>query len=170
MTELPATLEGPPPGALTTPLWWEDRALLRPEEAARRDRVMRAYFLGKDWDRNEEFQLKRRLVCESHRLLPAFPFLVDDEWEVVSGMTNLGRGDLLFTDGACRFAVVEVKFIDVGRTGHTARVKRTRSRGLVIEQARTYARAMVERLGQPGLVRAFTWTNEDPDGPVEIQL
>ena len=82
-----------------------------------RDVVLRAFFAGKDWDENPEFKLKRALVLNVPAELSRFSFLVDDEWEVEPGNTNLGRGDLLFTDGEGAFAVVEVKFIDLGRPG-----------------------------------------------------
>jgi hypothetical protein len=64
--------------------------------AKRRDTILRAFILGKDWDTNDEFILKRRLVRQSRHmpqgalleqqnihtlLLEPFPYLVDDEWE-----------------------------------------------------------------------------------------
>lgn len=130
-------------------------------EHTHRDRVLRAFFAGKDWDENPEAQLKRQIVLEGHPDLARFPFLVDDEWEVHPGATNLGRGDLVFTDGQGAFAVVEVKFIDLGRTGPTVRAKRTESRGKVIEQARSYAALLKSR--HPDLVNEvvpYTFTNE----------
>jgi hypothetical protein len=139
-------------------------------EAIRRDGILRAFFEGKDWDENEEFVLKRDLIRRSRELLPAFPFLVDDEWEVVSGMTNLGRGDLLFTDGSGNVAVVEVKFIDTGRSGSTARAKRTDSRKKVMEQARTYADHVRFRYPGVGEVRAFAYTNEQPERVTDASL
>lgn len=129
-------------------------------EAERRDQVLRAFFEGKSWDDNEEFKLKRHLVLNSASMLPGFPLVVDDEWEFVPGQTNHGRGDLVFTDGKGAFAVVEVKFIDLGRTGKTARKKRTDSRGKVVEQALRYANIAVERYAASQPVRAFTYTNE----------
>ena len=126
-----------------------------------RDRVLRAFFTGKDWDENPEAKLKRQLVLEGHPELARFPFLVDDEWEVYPGATNLGRGDLVFTDGQGAFAVVEVKYIDRERTGRTARAKRNDSRGKVVEQARLYAARLHGRY--PELVRMvepFAFTNE----------
>ena len=137
-------------------------------EAKGRDRVLRAFFQGKDWDRNDEFMLKRNLVLRSHELLPAFPFLVDDEWDVVAGQTNNGRGDVVFADGEGAFAVVEVKYIDLERSGRTARAKRTDSRGKVLEQARTYAVAAAHRYQATGGVLALAYTNESPDVLVEV--
>lgn len=137
-------------------------------EAERRDRVLREFFVGKDWDHNDEFILKRSLVLRSGELLPDCPFVIDDEWDVLPGHTNHGRGDLVFTDGEGGFAVVEVKFIDNDRSGRTARVKRTKSRGLVVDQARTYGEIVARRDGATREVIAFTYTNEDPDRVVEV--
>lgn len=136
-----------------------------------RDRVLRAYFAGKDWDENPEAKLKRQLVLDGHPVLARFPYLIDDEWEVCPGATNLGRGDLVFTDGQGAFAVVEVKYIDRERTGRTARAKRNDSRGKVIDQARSYAAMLSCRYPQDvvaaepyaftnesGLERVMTWS------------
>lgn len=65
-------------------------------ELQRRNRVLRDYFEGRDWDENNEYALKRHLVLNSDRLLPAYPLLVDDEWEVEPNRDQAGRGDLLF--------------------------------------------------------------------------
>jgi hypothetical protein len=128
--------------------------------AMRRDQVMRGFFEGKDWDRNDEFLLKRHLVVHSSQLLPGFPFLVDDEWDVGPGKTNKGRGDLVFADGEGAFAVVEVKFIDLARSGKTARAKRNDSRGKVVDQAVDYGKKLYERYGPTSTVEAYSFTNE----------
>lgn len=126
-----------------------------------RDRVLRSYLAGRAWDRNPEFMLVRAFVEEGHNEIRAYPFLYDYEWEVHPGFSNGGRGDLVFTDGQGNFAVVEAKFIDNDRTGRTARVKRTKSRGQVREQALTYAAALRGILGEGAVsVRAFSLTNE----------
>ncbi|MFT4623632.1 MAG: hypothetical protein ACI8PZ_002288 [Myxococcota bacterium] len=137
-------------------------------EAERRDRVMRVYFDGKDWDRNDEFALKRDLVRRSHDLLPHHPFLVEDEWDVVSGHTNHGRGDLVFTDGEGRFAVVEVKYINLTSSGATARRRRTKCRRQVHQQAQAYAAVIRDRHDAVGPVLAFAYTNERPDTLVAV--
>ena len=124
----------------------------------RRDEVLRAYFLGKDWDRNPEFGRKRAVVTEGLPDLAEFPFLIEDEWELSPGHTNEGRGDLVFADGAGRFAVVEVKDINFERSGRTARSKRTSSRKLVKEQALRYAEAYCKRQSGAVEVVAFTLT------------
>lgn len=127
-----------------------------------RDRVLRAYLTGRTWDQNPEFQLARGLVLDGHAELAAFHLVFDYEWEVTPGHTNGGRGDLVFTDGAGSYAVVEVKFIDKGRSGSTARSKRTDSRKRVWEQASTYAWALNAVLGEAASnIRSFTLTNED---------
>lgn len=132
-----------------------------------RDRVLRSYFAGRDWDENPEFKLKRHLVLKGDPALADWPYVIDDEWEVWPGNTDQGRGDLLFSDGAGRFAVVEVKFIDLGRTGATARSKRTDSRGKVADQARVYAQALPTRYpDQVAAVAAFAFTNEQGLVPV----
>jgi Holliday junction resolvase-like predicted endonuclease len=124
-----------------------------------RDRVMRAYFEGRDWDQNPEFQLKRQLVLEGASELSAFPYLLDDEWEVVPGATEGGRGDLLFGDGQGGYAVVEVKYMNPLGGGRTARTARNKKRKKVEEQARTYAEAV--RRQHPGAeVRAFVLTDD----------
>ena len=38
------------------------------DECKRRDGVLRAYIVGRDWDRNDEFMLKRELVLRSAEL------------------------------------------------------------------------------------------------------
>ena len=126
-----------------------------------RDRVIRAYLVGRKWDTNPEFGLLRDLVTNGHPDLVAFPYVYDYEWEVQPGFSNAGCGDLVLTDGLGNFAVVEAKFIDNDRSGNTARVKRTKSRSQVRDQARTYADALQRILGDEAMsVRAFSLTNE----------
>lgn len=126
-----------------------------------RDRVIRAYLSGRTWDSNPEFGLVRELVVGGHPDLTAFPFLYDYEWEVQPGFSNGGCGDLIFADGAGNYAVVEVKFVNLDRTGRTTRVKRTKARSQVREQAQTYAAALQQILGDRAVsVRAFFLTNE----------
>ncbi len=130
-------------------------------DLAERDRVIRTYIQGRSWDTNPEFMLIRAFVSEGHADLAAYTHIHDYEWEVDPGHSNGGCGDLVLTDGAGNFAVVEAKFVDTGRSGHTARVKRTKSRSQVREQARTYADALRRILGDELLtVRAFSLTNE----------
>ena len=125
-------------------------------EAERRDRVLRAYFAGRDWDEGAEAKLTRELALASREVLPDYPFLIDCEWEEVPGRTQDGRGDLLFTDGEGRYAVVEVKSI-LGSGQNTNR------RTQVEKQARRYLAAARKRF--PGEeVEAFVYT-DDPMCP-----
>ncbi len=133
------------------------------EETRRRDAILRGYFSGRDWDAVGEYGLKRTLVLQ--RLLGAYPYVIDDEWEVVPGHTNHGRGDLVFTDGEGRFAVVEVKYIDlesIHRHGPTKRTSNRKKRRKVEDQAREYAAQLIPRLPAGAEVTAFIFTNEDP--------
>ena len=125
-----------------------------------RNRVLRAYFAGRTWDKNPEFQLICDFINAPHNSHTAFPLVFDFEWEVAPGHPNEGRGDLLLTDGAGRFAVVEAKHIDA-RSGPTARVKRTKSRGHVREQAVQYAWAVArDSDANANEVSAFVLTPE----------
>jgi hypothetical protein len=129
-------------------------------EAEHRDRVLRAYFEGRDWSGGAEFTLIRELVISGHALLEGFPFLVDYEWEVEQGRSQEGRGDLLFANGEGNFAVVEAKWIDLDSSGKTSRRRRTGHRGKVFDQAYFYAeQAWLAFDAQT--VEAMTLTNEE---------
>jgi hypothetical protein len=99
------------------------------EECCRRDAILRAYLVGRDWDLDAEQGLRRSLVLRSAEWLAGYPFLVGVEWRAPDG----SPGDLLFFDGAAGFAVVEVKAL-----GSRERTKR---RGDVERQARSFAAA-----------------------------
>ena len=47
-----------------------------------RDRILRAYFSGRNWDKNDEYLLKQHFILRSTQLLPKYLYLVEDEWEV----------------------------------------------------------------------------------------
>lgn len=126
------------------------------EEAQRRDRIWRNFFAGVDWDRGEEFALTRQLVLDENNALAPWPYLVDWEWEVVPGASNLGRGDLLFTDGEREYAVVEVKYIDKDSSGPTARTRRKTKRGKVARQAN---RLMHRKASQNGKTASYVSTS-----------
>lgn len=136
------------------------------DEIQRRNQVLRDYFKGRDWDRNEEYLLKRELILVSDQLLPKYPYVIEDEWEVEAGRADQGCGDLVFTDGSGFFAVVEVKWIDVISSGDTASNKRTKKRKAVKEQAIKYAEIYEQKLTaiNPDLINqvvAYVYTNED---------
>lgn len=133
-----------------------------------RDQVLRAYFAGRNWDVVGEYDLKRELVLSSPQLLPDYPFLVDNEWECEPGRADEGRGDLVFTDGKGRFAVVEVKYLVLnehgsadGRNSNTRRNSNTKKRRKVEDQAREYAKKLQVKLGKAQSVEAYYFTNDD---------
>ncbi|MFT6821092.1 MAG: hypothetical protein ACJATT_004921 [Myxococcota bacterium] len=125
-------------------------------EAKRRDSVLRAYAIARDWDLSVEARLTRTLIQASYELLPKYPFLIDWEWEEVPGQSQDGRGDLLFFDGLAAYAVVEVKCISGSGTN-------TRRRNAVEKQALRYQVAAQTRF-PGGHVVAFVFT-DDPDYP-----
>jgi len=130
-------------------------------EIGHRDRVLRAYFQGRDWDGNNEYALKRKLVMNSPELLPDYPFVLGDEWEAEPNRGEQGKGDLIFSNGEGRFAVVEVKWIDLVRTGKTVRTGRNKDRNKVREQAEKYRDILAAKLGPDCHVEGYYFTNED---------
>lgn len=142
-------------------------------EAQRRDRVLRCWFEGRDWSKSPEYQLARSLVMEPPEILQEFAFVVDYEWEVVEGFSQLGRGDLVFTDGLASYAVVEVKYVEGGRWGGSGRNRRNHmreKRRKVEEQAWTYAHAWLRQHPDARSVSLFLLTNVyglHPYGKVE---
>ncbi|MGB3311234.1 MAG: hypothetical protein WBG32_19445 [Nodosilinea sp.] len=129
-------------------------------DMVRRDQVLRAYFAGRDWDDNNEYALKRHLVLHSHELLPGYPLLIDDEWEAAPNRNQEGKGDLLFADGEGRFAVVEVKWLDLDDSGKTAKTRRTHKRKKVKDQAAGYVCCLAQRLETFTLIEGYWFTNE----------
>ncbi|MCU0569897.1 MAG: hypothetical protein MUF49_25410 [Oculatellaceae cyanobacterium Prado106] len=144
-----------------------------------RHKVLCTYFEGRDWDRNGEYVLKRELVLMREQLLPNYPYVIEDEWEVEPGRTDKGRGDLVFSDGMGRFAVVEVKWLDLldheqsesTRNGDTRRVSNRKKRRKVEKQALEYAKAYEETQLREDVtvlqVEAYLFTN-DYDRPKRI--
>ncbi|TVQ06772.1 MAG: hypothetical protein EA368_16195 [Leptolyngbya sp. DLM2.Bin27] len=139
-------------------------------DIVRRDQVLRAYFAGRDWDDNNEYSLKRKLVLHSHELLPSYPFLIDDEWETEPNRNQAGKGDLLFADGKGRFAVVEVKWLDCDNSGKTAKTRRTQKRKKVKDQAVDYANSLAERLKIFAQIEGYWFTNECEKPQLEMCL
>jgi hypothetical protein len=123
-----------------------------------RNRVLRAYFRDRNWDENDEYLLKQQLVQHSTILLPEYPYLIEDEWEVETSKSDKGKGDLVFASEYSCFAVVEIKYIDLISTGHTSSTRRTAKRQAVKKQAVDYAATYARRYLQN--VEAFTFTNE----------
>lgn len=132
-----------------------------------RDQVIRTYIKNRNWDKNNEFLLKQKLLLNSDQLLPKYPFVVEDEWEVEFGRSDSGLGDLIFTDGNGNFAVVEIKYIDKLNSGDTASNRRTKKRQKVREQSVKYANIY----GKNSFIKsmkAFIFTNENSE-PIEIK-
>jgi hypothetical protein len=96
-----------------------------------------------------------------------FPYVAAFEWPAVEGRDDLGRGDLVMTNGYGIFVVIECKYIDK-ETGKTARQRRRNQRNMVKEQAADY-RDLYQRLKPDAVVLACSYTNEgllfmDKDG------
>lgn len=76
------------------------------------DKTIRSYILARTWEKNPEFLLVRQVVknlTKKKLELRKFKYLYDYEWEVEPGLTNKGKGDLIFTDGKSSFLIVECK-------------------------------------------------------------
>ena len=104
----------------------------------------------------------------SKTLMPMYPYVVEDEWEVIADKSDEGMGDLVFTDGNGNFAVVEVKYLDLYSTGGTASSRRTKKRQKVKEQAVKYAEIYRKKKFVKS-VKSFIFTNE-MKRPREIRL
>lgn len=133
-------------------------------EAQRRNQLLRQFFEGKDWDRSEAYQLKRELVLRSSELLPDFPLLIDDQWEVQTGKP--GRGDLIFADLEGNYAVVEVRHLEQDRPSRAprggARSGIPTPRSQMVEAARRHAMA-VASWDDVDIALAFTYSSDDHD-------
>lgn len=134
------------------------------QEIKHRNFVLRSYFEGRNWDLNSEYIIKQRLVLDSDRLLPQYPYVVEDEWEVTPDRSNEGKGDLVFTDASGCFAVIEVKHININSFGGNSSTKRTLKRKTVKEQAIIYAEHYIKLASNQQMcvkqVSAFIFTNE----------
>ena len=123
-----------------------------------RNKVLRKYFNDRNWDKNDEYLLKQKLVRYSTELLPEYPYLIEDEWEVEIGKSDEGKGDLVFANEHDCFAVVEIKYINHKSGGRTSSTRRTTKRSKVKEQAIKYGHIYAKQ--SSGKVEAFIFTNE----------
>ena len=123
-----------------------DPVMMTLAEARHRDVILRGYIEGKDWELDGEQKLVRHLVCNSRKLLPAWPILVGYEWGPPGGT----RGDLLFFDGEASFAAVEVKSLAKAPN---------KKRNLVEKQAREAER--VSALWRDALVTPLVYTDDE---------
>jgi len=118
------------------------------------DRLLRSRY-AQTWQEACEERLKQELLEDAGPFHEEFPLLCADEWEVCSGMTNFGVGDLVFTDGHGGYAVVEVKWIVSG-----GKSRRNYKRRKVREQAHRYACAWARRFPDACRVVGYTFTDE----------
>ncbi|KAJ3051641.1 hypothetical protein HK097_007341 [Rhizophlyctis rosea] len=90
-----------------------------------------------------ECDLKRRMIRKPPSDFPIV--VVEDDWLVVLGRSDLGAGDLVFANRArTKYLVVEVKRKD-DRTGPTPRRARNRAGQKVDEQLEAYMKAWAEK-------------------------
>lgn len=85
------------------------------KEIKHRNNTIRSYINNRVWDENPEFLLTKKVINnlkERRPELEKFIFVYDYEWEVESGATDKGKGDLIFTDGRGNFLIVECKTKD----------------------------------------------------------
>jgi hypothetical protein len=80
--------------------------------------------------------------------------------ELLPGFMQFGEGDMLAKDADDSLVAIECKWIDNTSTGKTAKVRRTKHRKKVVEQALRHA-SYVKIGNHDRRVRAATLTNED---------
>jgi len=113
----------------------------------------------KRYPNDEEKVLQLHLV--DSQLLENFPYLVLWEWDVVPDRSDLGKGDLVFTNGCGVYAVIETKYINRNARGKTGRSRRTNNRKVVIKQANKYRSYVPNFFDDVMMVYGATYTNED---------
>jgi hypothetical protein len=101
----------------------------------------------------------QKQVIRYQRKHPPFTQLYAQEWEVIPGYSQFGKGDLVFKRPAFEeYLVIETKYIRTD-SGKTARGKRTRNRKKVVEQALRYG-AIFKQHNPGALVEIATFTND----------
>ena len=110
----------------------------------------------------DECDLQKRLIVGVRvaplEILP-YKDVYAQEWDVVPGQTQCGKGDLVFKQpGLDKFLVVETKYLTTN-SGHTARASRNRGRQKVIEQAYRYGK-LFKQQHQRATVDVAICTNE----------
>ncbi|MBN1328581.1 MAG: hypothetical protein JXA54_03820 [Candidatus Heimdallarchaeota archaeon] len=70
-------------------------------------------------------------------VLAKYPYLLEFEYDVIPGRTDIGHGDLIFADGKNAFLIVETKYLTES-SGKTACATRNRQRGKMEEQSSKY--------------------------------
>ena len=132
------------------------------KEILKRDNIIRSYILERTWDKNDEFLLIQRIINGDIKdeLLSKYSYVYDYEWEVFDGASNLGKGDLVFTDGKSNFLVVECKYIDLDDQGSTARTRRTKKRKDIKEQPKKYISSFKKKHPEAASVMGLGISNE----------
>ena len=155
----------------------------------KRDGIIYSYLRDRSWDDDPEFLLMREASIIQHKdekkyminpkskhlilldkqekpsgyvgdVLKKFPYTYEHEWFVYKNYAYMGKGDIIMTDGKNSFLVVEFKYIDPRSAGKTQRVKRTKKRKEVKEQAKFYVEAF--RKSHPNAkVSGMAYTNEE---------
>ena len=101
----------------------------------------------------------QKQVIRYQRKHPPFTQIYAQEWEVIPGYSQFGKGDLVFKRPAFEeYLVIETKYIRT-ESGKTAQRSRTRSRKKVVEQALRYG-AIFKQLHPEALVEIATFTND----------
>lgn len=102
------------------------------------------------------------VLLKGSRILEKMGFeLLREEWDVVQGHSQYGKGDLLYVDRTRRLLlVVEVKYLDPPGGGETARRRRSLKRTKVREQALYYASIIRQRAAGAWEVHAAVFTND----------
>ena len=127
-----------------------------------KDKIVRNYLIGRNWDKNKEFLLIQQIIKgkKIKNYLNKFHYIYDYEWEVVYGHNNFGKGDLVLTDGKENFLIIECKYIDLSDTGSTARAKRRKKRRHLEEQILKYISAFKRKHPEAKIVIGLGVTNE----------
>ncbi len=120
------------------------------EEIKYRNKIIRSYLIGRTWDNNPEFQLIRSVVSKEFpdkilcKNLEQYPYIIDYEWEVISGLSDTGKGDLIFTDDKNNFLIIECKYLEFNPlygNKKTAGTRRTKKKKKIKEQIKKYMRS-----------------------------
>ncbi len=101
----------------------------------------------------------QKQVIRYQRKHPPFTQLYAQEWEVIPGYSQFGKGDLVFKRPAFEeYLVIETKYIRTD-SGKTAQRSRTRSRKKVVKQALPYG-AIFKQVHPGAEVEIATFTND----------
>lgn len=87
-----------------------------------------------------------------------YTYIFKSDYEVHPGYTNLGKGDLIFTDGKNNFCIAEIKYL-TEKSGRNYCVKRTQYRKKVSQQERFYKECFL-RQHPTAIVESCHLTND----------